>query len=514
MGEKSVIVIGAGVAGLSTGCYARMNGYAARIFEHHFLPGGLCTAWKRGDYTIDGCVHWLMGSAPGSELHRIWDELGVIHGRQFVYPDEFFRLEDTDGRVLIFYTDLDKLGKHLKELSPPDAGPVDRLIKDVRACCHFNIPVGKAPELQGWLDKVWFRLRSLPIAPVFRRWKDLSIADVAGHFRDPLLQEAVRSVFMPGFPAMFMIFTIGSLATHSAGYPIGGSLPLAQAMERRYLALGGTLHYSARVAKILVEHDRAVGVRLMDGTEHRADYVVSAADGYSTVFEILGGQYVDAEVRRRFDSYTPFPGLVWVAIGVNRTFADVPISVVGTLVRQQPPLRVGNREQEWLGLHIYNQDPTLAPKGKTLITTGLLADYAYWSDLYERPDEYEAAKNALAQEVIRRMDQWCPGLAGQVEMLDVATPATFHRYTLNWQGSFEGWLATPANWLERIQKTLPGLRNFHMAGQWVEIGGGLPSAAFSGRHVVQLLCKQDGKRFKAQRHSHDGDSTPNAETPG
>jgi phytoene dehydrogenase-like protein len=252
----------------------------------------------------------------------------------------------------------------------------------------------------------------------------------------------------------------------------------------------------------------------MDGTEHRADYVVSAADGYSTVFEMLDGQYVDAEVRRRFDSYTPFPGLVWVAIGVNRTFADVPISVVGTLVRQQPPLRVGNREQEWLGLHIYNQDPTLAPKGKTLITTGLLADYAYWSDLYERPDEYEAAKYALAQEVIRRMDQWCPGLAGQVEMLDVATPATFHRYTLNWQGSFEGWLATPANWLERIQKTLPGLRNFHMAGQWVEIGGGLPSAAFSGRHVVQLLCQQDGKRFKAQRYSHDGGSTPNAETPG
>lgn len=499
MGEKSVIVIGAGVAGLSTGCYGRMNGYATTIFEHHSQPGGLCTAWQRDDYTIDGCVHWLMGSAPGSELYRIWNELGVIQGRQFIYPDEYFRLEDTDGRVLVFYTDLDKLGKHLKELSPQDAGLVDELIKGVRACCRFNIPVEKAPELQGWMDKVRFLLRSLPIMPAFRRWKDLSIGDVASRFHDPLLQEAIRSVFMPEFPALFMLFTMVGMATRTSGYPIGGSLPLARAIEKRYLGLGGEVRYNSRVAKILVERDRAVGVRLVDGTEHRADYVVSAADGHSTVFEMLDGHYVDGKVRRYFDSFTPFPGLVWIAIGVNRTFEDVPISVIGTIIRQQPPLRVGNREQEWLGLHIYNQDPTMAPKGKTLITSGLLADYPYWAALRERRDEYDAAKNALAWEVIRRIDSRFPGLASQVEMIDVATPATFHRYTLNWKGSFEGWIATPLNWLERMRKTLPGLRNFHMAGQWVEVGGGLPSAAFSGRHVIQILCKQDGKRFKTQR---------------
>ena len=160
---------------------------------------------------------------------------------------------------------------------------------------------------------------------------------------------------------------------------------------------------------------------------------------------------------------------------------------------------MGNWEYDWLVVHICNQDPALAPPGKTLITTRLLTDYAYWSALHERGDEYGAAKDAVAREVIQRLNQRFPGLADQVEVVDVATPVTFHRYTLNWQGSFEGWLATPLNWLERIRKTLPGLRNFYMAGQWVEIGGGLPSAAFSGRHVIQLLCRQDGQRFKAQR---------------
>ena len=47
MNEKTVAIIGAGIAGLSAGCYARMNGYQTRIFEAHNLPGGLCTGWTR-----------------------------------------------------------------------------------------------------------------------------------------------------------------------------------------------------------------------------------------------------------------------------------------------------------------------------------------------------------------------------------------------------------------------------------------------------------------------------------
>ena len=60
MEGKSIIIIGAGIAGLSAGCYGQMNNYQTRIFEMHNLPGGLCTSWKRQGYTIDGCLHWLV----------------------------------------------------------------------------------------------------------------------------------------------------------------------------------------------------------------------------------------------------------------------------------------------------------------------------------------------------------------------------------------------------------------------------------------------------------------------
>ncbi len=65
MTQKSIIIIGAGIAGLSAGCYGQMNGYQTPIFELHDLPGGLCTAWKRKGYTFDGCIHYLIGSGGG-----------------------------------------------------------------------------------------------------------------------------------------------------------------------------------------------------------------------------------------------------------------------------------------------------------------------------------------------------------------------------------------------------------------------------------------------------------------
>src|SRR3972149_4521692 len=98
--SKSIIILGAGIAGLSAGCYGQMNGYRTQIFELHSLPGGLCTSWKRKGYTFDGCIHWLVGSGHGSSFYRVWQELGAAQGRQMINHDEFVRVEGKDGKVL------------------------------------------------------------------------------------------------------------------------------------------------------------------------------------------------------------------------------------------------------------------------------------------------------------------------------------------------------------------------------------------------------------------------------
>jgi phytoene dehydrogenase-like protein len=78
---------------------------------------------------------------------------------------------------------------------------------------------------------------------------------------------------------------------------------------------------------------------------------------------------------------------------------------------------------------------------------------------------------------------------------DVATPVTWERYIGNWKGSFEDWLETTDTLMMQMDKTLPRLENFYMAGQWVEPGGSVPTAVMSGRNVIQILCKKDKRKF-------------------
>ena len=126
--------------------------------------------------------------------------------------------------------------------------------------------------------------------------------------------------------------TLAWLHNKTAGYPIGGTMPMIRNVEKRYLELGGQIQYGAKVEKILVEKDQAVGVRLVDGSELRADVVISCADGHATIFEMLEGKYADDIIRGYYRNYKPFPSILLIGVGVNRSFADELQSVSGSVI--------------------------------------------------------------------------------------------------------------------------------------------------------------------------------------
>jgi phytoene dehydrogenase-like protein len=194
--------------------------------------------------------------------------------------------------------------------------------------------------------------------------------------------------------------------------------------------------------------------------------------------------------------------LLYVGLGVNRSFDDEPKTISGMTFPLRKPAEVADQVVERMPVHIYNQDPTLAPPGKTSLVVMMPSSYAYWRELADDRAAYEEKKEQVARTVVALLDQRFPGLSDKVEMVDVATPLTWERYTGNWKGSFEGWMVTPENaytMMKPLAQTLPGLANFYMSGQWVEPGGGLPSGVSSGRRLVKELCKEDGAKFQTTR---------------
>jgi len=495
---KKVLVIGAGIAGLSSASYLQRNGFDTEIFELHDKPGGLCASWSRKGYTFDGCIHWLMGSGPSSNLSMIWDELGA-GALDYVEYEVYQTALLPDGDVFSVYTDPDRLEAELLRLGPEDRDFARLFRSKIKAVARADMPAafdrlspGRAISLAAAMPAA---------APIFSKWMKVPVKALVDDIKSERLKTAFRVLLggaMAGLPAGAIFMMLGFMAKKSAGYPIGGSLAFARAIESKYLALGGKIDYRSKVDEIVVEGARAVGLRGSWG-EARGDFVVSAADGRDALDRLLGGAYSGCAMDRAFQAQVPYPSLIFVGLGLGRDCSGMPHSQAFEL--DEPlVLEEGALETDRLTLRLMNFDPTLAPRGKTSAAVMIeTRNDGWWRDLAARdPARYAREKEAAAAAVIEAVGRRVPGFASWVEAVDVATPKTFVDFTNNWRGSFEGWLPTKTSIGAKIPRTIEGLRGFEMVGQGVNPGGGLPPCGIDGRNLAKRFCKAEGRRFRPE----------------
>ena len=239
MAEKKIIIIGAGIAGLAAGCYAQMNGFRSHIFEMSYQPGGLCTAWTRKAYTFDGCIHYLFGSGPGLPFNQVWRELGAVAEQAFVNHEELVRIQSPAGKTLIAYADPDELEAHLCALSPADGRLARELAEGVRQFLEFDMAALQQKPKSLMTLRDWQKLgqKMLPYVGPLARWGMVSAVEFATRCEDRFLRCAIPHIFgnWPEIPMMVGLSLLASLHTRNAGYPLGGSLAFARAIEARYL---------------------------------------------------------------------------------------------------------------------------------------------------------------------------------------------------------------------------------------------------------------------------------------
>ncbi len=494
--KKRIIIIGAGISGLCAGSYLQMNGYNCEIFELHDLPGGLCTSWKRGSYLFDGCIHSLGGVNPDYKMYNYWNELIDMEHLDVFFFDELVKYEDSNGLIFRMYNDLAKLENELKKIAPMDINFIESFVKSCKKLSKYDTTPSKPMELWNFFDYYKQQFIMAPIMKDLIKWRK-SMEELTEDCKSPVLKRLMNSQFFSHYPAYFFVFSIGYLNLKKAGYPIGGSLHFARLLENKFLELGGKIHYNSKVQQITVEDDKAIGVVLDKGEIHnQADYVISASDGHNTIFKLLNGKYINKKVEKLYKEHPVYPSVLLVYLGVSRTFEnESPI----TLIDLKKPLVIDDRtETSELNVTIYNFDPTLAPKGKTCIRVIFETfNFEYWSKLKKHnKQKYQEEKNRIARSVIDELEHRFGNLRENVEVIDVATPATLKRYTNNWKGSSQGWEWTPGLIPKTIKKQLPGLKNFYLIGQWVMPGGGVPAGLLTGRDVARIICKKDKKKFR------------------
>ena len=339
----------------------------------------------------------------------------------------------------------------------------------------------------------------LPLLGSLMKYSKITLKDYAKKFSDPFLRKAFATIQydIPEVPVVITLIFLATLNNGDGGWPIGGSMALSKNIEKRYLELRGEIEYHSKVDKVLVENNQATGVQLEDGSTEFADRVVSAADGYSTIFKMLDGKYVNAPIQAYFKAApkTQSFGLeVWYGVALD--LSKEPHALV---LFQEEPIKVENKERDRLDVEVFSFDPTLAPEGKTVVKVVLDSNYDYWKDLSANSEKYGLEKQKVVDSLSERLENRFPGFKNHIEAVDVVTPVSVE----HWTGSYRGCQAwgAPKEYAKIISKNgvskaLPGLQNFYMVGQWAGGTIGLNTVCLMGGNLVRELCKKDGRKFE------------------
>lgn len=489
MKKSKVIVIGAGVAGLSAAIYALKNGFDVEVHEAHGLPGGVCTAWQREGFLIDGCIHWLMDFP---ELTLMEAEVGLVDV-PYRPIDTYAQFLDPQGQPLAIDRDGLALEARLKSRYPEDAAFISGFFRAARRIGALGMPLGKPPALQSWWDRFSFFLFHLPtVIPLMRLLTPMG-EYVRQRVRNPELQRILISVFNAEMPASFGAMILGQLfAGRLKGLDLSRvhSLDFARMMEHRLRELGGDIQFKSRITRIAVTAGRVNGVVTQDDQQHPADFVIAAGDLHTTLNELLPSDCDRRPLLDLFDRWQLFKPIMLISFGVENWRWPGAGNSMGMLLKE--PVAIGPDRHEQLGVRVIRQsDPH-----RLVVQAMLETDFDYWNDLGQRdPAAYEAEKRQAATSLLAVLEPLLPGLAAQVRTTDVATPRTFVRFTGVYRGAYEGWNMNREGLLNPPPQTLPAVSGLFFAGQWVSPGGGIQPAIKSGRDAVMLLCHQRGRAF-------------------
>ena len=512
--DYDVIIIGSGIGGLVTGSYLARQGVKVLICEQHIQPGGYFTSFKRKGYTFDGGIQ---GCEDGGMFFHLFRDLGLFDCIRFkksnfaIASPDFFLPIKTVSDVGAFY-------RKLKNIYPHESSGIEHILGDAEACCNFMSSFQKLPNpmFTSWRDALtglprWFLENTSAVkytGEFFRNMK-LTMEDYFKlHVSDSDLYRFLCQMSYSGSPASFGLLFFTFLMDYY--HPMGGVQMIPDLFAHYITEHGGQIKYRTLVEEILVENDKAEGVKTDAGEIFRAPFIISNGDARRTYLKMLPSNVVPESYKQGLRQSTVSESFFTVFLGV-----DIPPGELFTHgcshvlyfpdykgVAIDEYQRSDNEDvyaRAPIEINVNSiHDPSLAPKGQSTVVIQAAA-FAEFADNWgtkkgKRTKRYKALKEKVAGQLIANAQQLIPGLSERIRYKLTATPHTFERYTLNSGGASAGWSFHPQKGFNSGLKSFTGfnppVKNLFQVGHWSMTPGGAPSGIITGTIVSNIVGRR------------------------
>lgn len=486
-----VVVIGAGIGGLSVAALLAKAGKSVLLVERHDRPGGYAHGFKRRGFHFDAGVHLVSGCGSdgylnGSTIHKICLAVGIDPQAVFIPIPAYARAVFPEFEIPL-HAGEDAFIAGLTERFPQEK---DRLLALIRLCRVLAEEAMVADEIleQGKSASI---SPALALANLFR-YRRTTLSEALDEFLvDARLKSACASLWpYLGLPPskLSFLYWASMIAgyTYEGGYYCQGSFQayanlLAAAVEEQC----GEVLLNSSVRRICVEQGKACGIILENGQVIRAEMVVSNIDARQTADLLIGREHLPEgyceSLEKLSSSLSVFVSYVATDLQLAEQththesfFFDSFDHEAGyALAREGSP--------NWFSATLPSlADPSLAPQGQHILLLTTLCPF-------QIGQSWRQAKQGFQQRLLEKAEQRFPGLNDHLLLVESGSPRTLERYTLNHQGAAYGYAPTP----DQVGPNRPGVRGvldgLYYTGHWTRPGGGVAGVSVSALLAAQAI---------------------------
>ena len=519
--QWDAIVIGSGMGGLTAAVLlGAQGGKRVLVLERHYEAGGFTHTFHRPGYEWDVGLHYIgqMQDA-ASPVRLAFDHVTAGKVKWQAMPELYDRLIFA-GQRFDLHAGLEHFREGLKQAFPGEVRAIDGYIAAVMACNRASSLYYAEKAIPAPLAALAGRLMRAP----YMRWARRTTREVLESLtaNQELIGVLTAQWGDYGLPPAKSSFAIhATVAEHyfdGGSYPVGGSGVIAEAMVRQIEANGGCLAVSAEAGGILLDGNRAVGVRMSDGREFRASMVLSDAGASNTFDRLLPTQLPALDSLRTQLRSLP-PSTAHLNLYVGLTQSDAALGLQGTNIWVYPSFDhdtnverftrefAQNSETPFPGIYVAfpsAKDPDFQRRhpGKSTVEVIAMVHYAAFAGWGEtrwrrRGDDYDALKQRLTGRMLAELERQAPSAAGKIACAELSSPVTTRHFMNYSHGEIYGIAATPGRFEMRRLGARTPIRGLYLTGQDVAslgvvgalFGGVISASAALGKNLLSTVIK-------------------------
>ncbi|TXT60032.1 MAG: hypothetical protein BAJALOKI2v1_140017 [Promethearchaeota archaeon] len=495
----SVIIIGAGLGGLGAACQLTLNGEKVLLLEKNNVPGGFASSFIRGRFEFETALHALsdIGSLENKgSLYKFFEDLGIVPDILTFKPlPEFYRSIYYDGYDITIPLGIEEYTNKLLELFPNEKDGILGFIEMCKSVLagikYIESKNGKYSQREILKKHPWLaRVAGITLSELFDKFFDNKklrslISQPWGYIGIP--PERMNAYI---FVTMVIFFL-----NWGAVYPQGRSHALTSAMVKSFEDRGGIIKYNANVKKILTKNNRVCGVELFNGDRYISNAVISNANPLLTAMKMLPENIIPEVYKRKIFAPEIGPSGFSVYLGLNAPYEELGFTAHEHFVNETYDTieafeSFKNLENpKYMVAACYNHIyENISPPGTSELVLTTLQMGKLWEDIAS--NEYLSMKDKYADKLIKLLERTIsPDIRDYIEVMEIATPLTYYRYSKNIQGAIYGTTQDVTNGpLFRLNSrgAIPGL---YQVGAWTNFGGGYSTTILGGRIAAGMYFK-------------------------